>query len=151
MIVHFKLAWLKSGAPLFKAFKAAAGASLFQEYLERLSKFTECKAGGFAADTAPAQGAKRWICDRGTGAEMPASEGLAKKIQTYESSGVRELEIVIGGPDGFSPEDLKKLKADMRWSFGPLTLPHELAAIVASEQIYRAWTINRNHPYHQGH
>lgn len=82
---------------------------------------------------------------------MPSSEALAKKIQTFEGSGVRELEIFIGGPDGFTGEDLKRLNPDMLWCFGPLTFPHELAAILAGEQIYRAWTILRNHPYHQGH
>ncbi|MBI4115053.1 MAG: 23S rRNA (pseudouridine(1915)-N(3))-methyltransferase RlmH [Candidatus Omnitrophica bacterium] len=37
------------------------------------------------------------------------------------------------------------------WSFGPLTLPHEIAAVVASEQIYRAWTLIRKFSYHSEH
>ena len=152
MVIHFRLAWLKPGAPVSKAFKTQAASNLFQEYLQRISKFTGAKASAPAKDfSAPGQGIKRWLCDRGPGTEMPSSEVLAKKIQTLERSGVRELEIWIGGPDGFAAEDLKKLESDMRWCFGPLTLPHELAAIVASEQIYRAWTILRHHPYHQGH
>ncbi len=126
--------------------------SLFQEYAARLSKFTTCKTSALGKDFgSPGQGTKRWICDRGPGAQMPDSEGLAKKIQTLELSGIRELQVLIGGPDGFTGSDLKTLNADLRWSFGPMTLPHELAAIIAAEQLYRAQTILHHHPYHQGH
>ena len=152
MVIHFKLAWLKPGASILKAFKMPASAALFREYSVRIARFGSCKTSGSLKEFAvPAQGCKRWICDPSAEAERPSSEGLAKKIQTLERSGVRELEILIGGPDGFSPAEIKKLAPDMRWSFGPLTLPHELGAIVASEQIYRAYTILHNHPYHQGH
>lgn len=152
MVIHFKLAWLKPGASISKAFKTPSPSGLFQDYTARLSKFTGCQTSAFGKEfSAPGQGTKRWVCDRGPGSEMPDSAGLAKKIQTLELSGIRELQIVIGGPDGFAAGDLKKMQADMRWCFGPLTLPHELAAIIAGEQIYRAWTILRNHPYHQAH
>ena len=152
MIIHFKLAWLKPGAAPLKAFKTRPAFDLFQDYAQRISRFSECKVTSLEKDfSAPGQGMKRWICDRSAGSEMPASEALAKKIQTLERSGVRELQILIGGPDGFPAEDLRKLVPDMRWCFGPLTFPHELAAIIAGEQIYRAFTILHNHPYHQGH
>jgi len=152
MVIHFKLAWLKPGTPISKAFKTPAASNLFQEYAGRLSKFTTCKTSALGKNFSDReQGTKRWVCGRGPGSEMPSSEGLAKKIQTLELSGIRELQILIGGPDGFPTGDLKRLLADTQWSFGPLTLPHELAAIVAAEQIYRAQTILRHHPYHQGH
>ena len=44
-----------------------------------------------------------------------------------------------------------KLRPDLLWSLGPMTLPHELAAIIAAEQIYRAFTILHHLPYHAGH
>ena len=61
----------------------------------------------------------------------------------------RTLEVYIGGPDGFAPGELDRLQPALRWRFGPLTLPHELAAVVAAEQFYRAWAILRKVPYHR--
>ena len=57
----------------------------------------------------------------------------------------RDVCLIIGGPDGLSKECLAR--ADMRWSLSDLTLPHPLVRIVLMEQMYRAWTINANHPY----
>lgn len=57
----------------------------------------------------------------------------------------RDLVFVIGGADGLPPE--WKLRADLLLSLTPLTLPHELARVVLAEQIYRALTIQRGHPY----
>ena len=96
-------------------------------------------------------GTQIWICDRGPGAEILSSETLAETLERVRDSGIRKLHIVIGGPDGFSKKEIETLKPGLQWSFGPLTLPHELAAVVASEQIYRAWTIIRRLPYHSGH
>ena len=92
-----------------------------------------------------------WICDRGCGAKVLSSEELAEKLQQLLDSGISNLHVAIGGPDGFSEETLRTLKPNLRWSFGSMTLPHELAAVVASEQLYRAWTILKKHPYHLGH
>lgn len=61
------------------------------------------------------------------------------------------MRIVIGGADGFREEELAKRNVDLRWSFGPMTLPHELAAVVAAEQLYRAWAQIKKLPYHDGH
>ena len=86
------------------------------------------------------------MCDRSTGAKELSSEELAKALENLMGSGVRGFQLVIGGPDGFSKGELEELKPDFRWSFGPMTLPHELAAVVASEQIYRAFTRLRWQP-----
>ena len=59
----------------------------------------------------------------------------------------RDVGFMIGGPDGIDPEVLKK--ADTRWSLSPLTLPHPLVRVVLAEQLYRAWTVTQNHPYHR--
>ena len=58
------------------------------------------------------------------------------------------LVLGIGPADGWSAA-LKR--ADLSLAFGRITLPHELAAVVAAEQIYRALTILAGHPYHTGH
>ena len=54
----------------------------------------------------------------------------------------------VGGAEGLSSAVLER--ADLRWSLGPLTLPHDLAMVVMWEQLYRAMTIIRGEPYHKG-
>lgn len=99
----------------------------------------------------PAAGAKVWLLDRGPGAKVLSSEDLAAALGREKDGGTRSLEVVVGPADGFTPADLARLKPSLRWSFGPLTLPHELAAVVASEQLYRAFSILARSPYHLGH
>lgn len=71
---------------------------------------------------------------------------LAANLEDWMGDG-RDVGFMIGGPDGISPDTMQK--ADDRWSLGPLTLPHPLVRVVLAEQLYRAWTITRNHPYHR--
>jgi len=75
-----------------------------------------------------------------------STEKLASNLEEWMGEG-RDLGFMIGGPDGITSEILQK--ADNRWSLGPLTLPHPLARVVLVEQLYRAWTITQNHPYHR--
>lgn len=82
---------------------------------------------------------------------MMTSEDLAGSLRAMRDGGVRSWTIVVGGPDGFSKKQRLEWEPDFRWSFGPLTLPHELAAVVACEQVYRAFTILKGLPYHSGH
>jgi len=63
-------------------------------------------------------------------------------------AGGRDLAFVIGGPDGHAPELLER--ADFRWSLSPLTWPHGLARVMVVEQLYRAQSILKGHPYHRG-
>jgi 23S rRNA (pseudouridine1915-N3)-methyltransferase len=56
--------------------------------------------------------------------------------------------LVIGGAEGLDPAVLEA--SDLRWSLGPMTLPHELARVVVMEQLYRAFAILRGAPYHKG-
>ena len=75
------------------------------------------------------------------------SEAFAGKIAGWRDSGTARLSFVIGGPDGLDPA--LRRRADWAVSFGRLTIPHQLARILAVEQIYRAMTILSGHPYHR--
>ena len=55
--------------------------------------------------------------------------------------------IVIGGPDGIAPE--LRAQADQTLRLSSLTLPHALVRVLLAEQLYRAWSINAQHPYHR--
>ena len=74
------------------------------------------------------------------------SEQLATRLEHWRTQG-RDLAFLIGGPEGHAPEVMAR--ADECWSLGPLTLPHMLVRLVASEQLYRAAALLANHPYHR--
>ena len=59
----------------------------------------------------------------------------------------RSLALLIGGPDGLSPQCRER--ADQSWSLSPLTLPHALVRVVVAEQLYRAMSLLAGHPYHR--
>ncbi len=59
----------------------------------------------------------------------------------------RDVAFLIGGPDGLDAGALER--SDFRWSLSRLTLPHALARVVLAEQLYRAHTVLRGHPYHR--
>ncbi len=71
-----------------------------------------------------------------------ASEDFAGWIEERRQSG-RDLCFVVGGPRGLDLET-----CDMTLSFGPMTLPHQLARVVLLEQLYRGHKILAGHPYH---
>lgn len=71
---------------------------------------------------------------------------LAKKMKTWQSMG-RDVSIVIGGADGLH-QSLKHT-ANWCWALSKLTLPHAFVRVLLTEQLYRAHTVNQNHPYHR--
>jgi 23S rRNA (pseudouridine1915-N3)-methyltransferase len=75
------------------------------------------------------------------------SQELARRVEGWRVA-ARPLAFVLGGSHGLAPAILASAAA--RWSLGPLTLPHELARVVVTEQLYRAFTIIRGEPYHKG-
>lgn len=77
------------------------------------------------------------------------SEEFAGWLQTKQTRGAQQIFFAVGPPDGWTTASRER--AEMLLSLGPMTLPHELAAIVLAEQIYRAFTILAGHPYHLGH
>lgn len=79
--------------------------------------------------------------------EMPDSIELSKKIEKLGIDGVSHIIFVIGGSLGLDEEILKR--ADYRLSFSKMTFPHQLMRVILLEQIYRAYRINNNEPYHK--
>lgn len=75
-----------------------------------------------------------------------STESLATQLANWQMNG-QDICLLIGGPDGLSADCLQR--ADIKWSLSDLTLPHPLVRVLLMEQLYRAWTINQNHPYHR--
>ncbi|MDE1958900.1 MAG: 23S rRNA (pseudouridine(1915)-N(3))-methyltransferase RlmH [Xanthomonadaceae bacterium] len=76
-----------------------------------------------------------------------SSETLAQKLADWRMQG-RDLALLIGGADGLAEAVLAR--AELRWSLGPLTLPHMLVRVLVAEQLYRAASLLAGHPYHRG-
>ena len=77
------------------------------------------------------------------------SEEFANLLRDQQDRGTQNLFFAVGPADGFS--DKARAAADLVLSFGKMTLAHELARVVLLEQLYRAFTILKGHPYHCGH
>jgi 23S rRNA (pseudouridine1915-N3)-methyltransferase len=71
---------------------------------------------------------------------------LAEHLKSWLESG-QNIALLIGGPEGLA--EAVKERANQSWSLSNLTLPHPLVRVVVAEQIYRAWSILNNHPYHR--
>lgn len=74
------------------------------------------------------------------------SEGFSEFLQKKMNMGIKQLTFVIGGPYGFSEEVYAK--ADGKLSLSKLTFSHQMIRLFFVEQVYRAFTILRNEPYH---
>ncbi|EGG94726.1 LSU methyltransferase [gamma proteobacterium IMCC1989] len=75
-----------------------------------------------------------------------STEQLSQQMQHWQMD-ARNVALLVGGPDGLAPECLAK--AEQRWSLSALTLPHPLVRVLLAEQLYRGWSILKNHPYHK--
>lgn len=80
------------------------------------------------------------------GGKAWSTETLARQLENWQLEG-RDVSFLVGGPDGLHTSC--RARADQQWSLSPLTLPHPLVRILLAEQLYRAWSITRNHPYHR--
>lgn len=81
------------------------------------------------------------------GGKSLTSEDFAKKIEDLSVEGISSIDFIIGGSLGIS-EDVKN-KSDYRLSFSKFTFPHGLMRLILVEQVYRAFRIINNHPYHK--
>ncbi|VVE22586.1 50S rRNA methyltransferase [Pandoraea pneumonica] len=87
----------------------------------------------------------RLICLDERGTDLTTMR-LAQSLTTWQQDG-RDVAFVIGGADGLDPA--LKSRADTLIRLSSLTLPHGMVRVLLAEQLYRAWSINANHPYHR--
>lgn len=130
--------------------------ALVDDYLRRCGRSLPCAARVFRTEEqlllAVVEGRKAgaaalWIAD--LGGKSLDSEQFAGRIGDARDGGLRQLILAIGPANGWSKE--ARAAAELRFSLGAMTLPHELARLVLAEQIYRTSTILQGHPYHLGH
>ena len=81
--------------------------------------------------------------ERGTAVTTRA---LADKLKAWQLQ-ASDVALVIGGPDGLDPAF--RSAAHERLRLSDLTLPHAMVRVLLAEQLYRAWSVNANHPYHR--
>jgi 23S rRNA (pseudouridine1915-N3)-methyltransferase len=146
---------LASILPKRSAITGPAQASLAL-YVDRCARYTPTAHRTFASestllgflDSAAARTRPCLLLTDSTGQQFSSTE-LAAAVSQLFDTGIQTLVFAIGPADGWSPAARKR--ADKTIAFGRITLPHELAAVIAAEQLYRSLTIRAGHPYHTGH
>lgn len=149
-MVKIKIAWIGKT-------KEPAIASLTDEYLKRISRYAPVE-GISLRDEADLlakfgknskSGTKSSLVLMDSRGKELTSEQFAKFLGDYQDTNPLPLVFAIGGADGFAAET--RSAAANTISLGKMTMPHELARLFLLEQIYRAFTILKGHPYHSGH
>ncbi|HET7205167.1 MAG TPA: 23S rRNA (pseudouridine(1915)-N(3))-methyltransferase RlmH [Terriglobales bacterium] len=147
--VKLRVAWIgKTKDPAIQ--------SLTADYLKRLTYYADAEGLAFPSEEGLLRMGQRvgnrpahsLIILDSRGKEL-SSEEFAKFLQDYQNTNPQPLLFGIGGSDGFSTH--ARRSAYSLLSLGKMTLAHELARIVLLEQLYRAFTILKGHPYHLGH
>jgi len=154
--LKIKVAWIgKTKEPAIQ--------SLTEEYLKRISRYVpvegitvkdeaallEMSGRASSAKSGKSAAAKSTLVLMDSRGKQFSSEELAKFLGDYQDRNPLPLIFAVGAADGFSEEARKA--AQYTISLGKMTLAHELARVVLLEQIYRAFTILKGHPYHCGH
>jgi 23S rRNA (pseudouridine1915-N3)-methyltransferase len=132
-------------------------------YIDRITPYIPCQSEAFPIEAA----FLAWLArpaNSGKAARLPAlpvlldsrgrqltSREFATWLGARRDQGIQHIVFAIGPPDGWSEPARAQAQAGLLLSFGPITLPHELARLVLAEQLYRACTILSGHPYHSGH
>jgi 23S rRNA (pseudouridine1915-N3)-methyltransferase len=137
--------------------KEPAIASLSGEYLERISRYVQVEGVQLRDESdllakfgrQAKRGMRTSLVLMDSRGRQFSSEQFAKFLGDHMEHNPLPLVFAIGGADGFSEE--AKSSAHNLISLGNMTLPHELARVVLLEQVYRAFTILKGHPYHSGH
>jgi 23S rRNA (pseudouridine1915-N3)-methyltransferase len=147
--MKLRIAWVgKTKEPAIRALTA--------EYLKRLSRYAQVESHELPDETALLK-----LTEKSAGRTRPAfvlldqrgrqfsSEEFAELLRDQQDRGTQYVLFAVGPADGFSQQ--ARQAADLVLSFGKVTLAHELARVVLLEQLYRAFTILKGHPYHTGH
>ena len=120
--------------------------AMAEEYIKRCTRFTKCEMREIHPlrfdPWAKHPAAQKILLDP-TGRALD-SAGFISLVEKAERDG-RDMVFLMGGADGLPAE--WKARADLLLGLSPMTMPHELARVVLSEQIYRAFTALRGHPY----
>lgn len=126
------------------------------EFATRLSRYIPFEILEFRSEDALLQGVRKiagrsapYLVLLDSQGKQIASEEWAGLIDSHLGQGTQSLVFAIGGADGWSSTARKD--AQLVLSFGRMTLAHEIARVVLLEQLYRAFTILKGHPYHGGH
>lgn len=145
-------------------FKSRECASLLAHYLKLLERFGEVElveltlprgAAGNAV-AAQDQALLKWLEKRGSRPQLTIldergstfkSRDFATRVEKIRDGSHTEWIIAVGGAHGYG--DTVRSKASLLWSLSPQTMAHELALVVAAEQVYRAFSILNGHPYHK--
>jgi 23S rRNA (pseudouridine1915-N3)-methyltransferase len=147
--MKLKIAWIgKTKEPAIQA--------LTGDYVKRLSQYAEVEAAPLKDESAllkfSAKDARptrhTLVLLDGAGKQL-SSEELAKFLREHQERNPLPLLFAIGPADGFTDEARKA--SGLVLSLSKMTLPHELARVVLLEQLYRAFTILKGHPYHLRH
>jgi 23S rRNA (pseudouridine1915-N3)-methyltransferase len=153
--VKLKIAWIgKTKEPAIQ--------SLTDEYLKRIARYVPVEGLALRDEAALLQecgrtttakskttGAKSTLVLMDSRGKQFSSEEFARFLGDYQDRNPLPLVFGIGPADGFS--EAARGAAQHTISLGKMTLAHELARVVVLEQIYRAFTILKGHPYHSGH
>jgi 23S rRNA (pseudouridine1915-N3)-methyltransferase len=136
--------------------KDASIQALTTEYLKRIARYIEVE--GLALpdeaallklrDKSGSRPAHTLVLLDSAGKQLSSVE-FAHFLENHQDRNPQPLVLAIGPANGFSPDVRNSASALI--SFGKMTLAHELARIVLLEQVYRAFTILKGHPYHTGH
>jgi 23S rRNA (pseudouridine1915-N3)-methyltransferase len=123
--------------------------ALLDDYLARIAHYGEIEvtelrdASAASLKKLKLEAAKLVLLD--AGGKALTSEGFARWLGAHRDGGTRELVFLCGDAGGF-PEQLRRLARE-RLALSTLTLQHDFARVLLAEQIYRAFTILRGHPY----
>jgi 23S rRNA (pseudouridine1915-N3)-methyltransferase len=145
--VKLRVAWIgKTKEPAYQA--------LTNEYLKRISRYSPVEPQEFPSEAALLKWLdksvpKPFLVLLDSRGKQLSSEEFAEMIRDHQDRGTSQIMFAIGPADGFSEEATRL--AGVKLSLGKMTLAHELARVVLLEQIYRAYTILKGHPYHLGH
>ncbi len=154
--VKIKIAWVGKT-------KEAAIQALTDEYLKRIARFVRvegvtlrdeaallqlCGRSSSAKAGRPTGGKSTLVLMDSRGKQL-SSEEFAQFLGECQGRNPLPLVFAVGPADGFG--DAARNAAQHTISFGRMTLAHELARVVLLEQVYRAFTILKGHPYHSGH